>query len=280
MCYNKDNGGALVKHAMAQSLEEYVAQTTNAYKPSATAIQSQIDALPGRLDTTMQAINKDYAQQQANLNNLSNQAAEAASMQAAGSGGSFGGAANIANRKYYEQSFVPAVTQLQTNRANDIAAARQANEDTRNQLNTQLANMQTQAALQGTQQYYTDLGAEQSRNFQANQAQLDRDFNQAQAQLNREWQDYLADKQYKNEAIEAEKVREFQAAQAQLNREYEAQQAELNRQFQAQQNAASRAIQQRQIDSNNAYNNYIMQAAQNAQKNNYSLDSCCSQHPR
>lgn len=279
---------------MTTSLEEYVAKATSAYQPSANAIQQQIDALPGRLDTTTQAIEKDYAQQQANLNNLSNQAAEAASMQAAGSGGSFGGAANIANRKYYEQSFVPAVTQLKTNRSNDLAAARQANEDTRNTLAAQLANLNSQANSQALSQYYTDLGNEQARQFQALEAEkgrtfqseesektrqfqaaqteLDRKFTEAQNQLNREWEDYLADKRYKNEAVEAQKVREFQAAQAELERQYNAQQAQLDRDFQAQQNAASRAVQQRQIDSSNAYNNYIMQAAQNA-RNQYSLDA-------
>lgn len=252
-----------------------MAQATNAYKPSATAIQSQIDSLAGRLEATNEAINRDYAQQQADLNTASNQAAETASMQAAGSGGSFGGAANIANRKYYEQSFVPAVTRLQTNKANDLAAARQTNEDTRNTLNQQLANLQSQAGSQALSQYYTDLGeqqarefqqleaeknrqfesgeAEKSRTFQAEQADLtrqfqaaqsdlDRQFNEAQAQLNREWQDYLADKQYKNEAVEAEKVRQFQAAQAELERQYNAEQSRLDREFQAQQNAASRSL--------------------------------------
>lgn len=250
---------------MAQTLESYVAQATNAYKPSATAIQSQIDSLEGKLNATNESINRDYAQQQANLNMASNQAAEAASMQAAGSGGSFGGAANLANRKYYEQSFVPAVTQLQTNRANDLAAARQASDDTRLALNQQLANLQSQAANQGMQQYYASTEAEKGRTFQAEQAQLDRNFSEAQAQLSREWQDYLNDKQYKNEAVEAEKVRQFQAAQAELERQYNAEQARLNREFQAAQNAASRYLQQQQIDSQNAYNQYVMDSAKNAQ---------------
>ena len=60
-------------------------------------------------------------------------------MQAAGSGGSFGGAANLANRKYYEQNFIPAQTQLQTNQANELARARQSNEDERTNLNSQIA---------------------------------------------------------------------------------------------------------------------------------------------
>lgn len=285
---------------MVQTLEQYVAEATNAYKPAANAVQSQIDSLQRNLNSTNESINRDYAQQQANLNLASNQAAEAASMSAAGNGGSFGGAGNLARRKYYEQTFVPAVTQLQTNRANDLAAAQRANENTRLQLNQQLANIESQAANQALQQYNTATEAEAgrtfqageaqktreheaqqaqiSRDFQANQSNLDREYQAQQAQLNREWQDYLADKQYKNEAVEAEKVRQFQeeqarldreyqAEQARLNQEFQAQQAQLDRDFQAQQNAASRAIQRQQINSSNAYNEYLMRAAQQQQQN-------------
>ena len=101
-------------------------------------------------------------------------AAESASMQAAGSGGSFGGSANLANRRYYDKTFVPAVTQMKTNQANDLASARQANDDLRNNLNTQLANMQTQANQQALSQYYADLEAEKEREFQAQQAAANR----------------------------------------------------------------------------------------------------------
>lgn len=207
---------------MTKSLEEYVANSTNAYKPSTTAVQQQLDALAGQLETTNEAINKNYAQQQSRLDLNRNQAAETASMQAAGSGGSFGGAANIANRKYYEQTFVPAVTQMRTNQSNDLAAARQASEDSRNSLNTQLANIQSQASNQGLAQYYNDLNAEIARQYQAE---------------------------------EAEKQRQYQMAEA-----------EKDRQFQAQQNAANRAAQ-------NAYNNYLMQAMQNNNRNTYTLDT-------
>ena len=151
---------------MVQSLEQYVAEATNAYKPAQTAIQNQINALAGNLETTNQQINKNYAQQQATLNRNRNAAAETASMQAAGSGGSFGGAANIANRKYYDQTFVPAVTQLQTNQANELAQAKQSNENERTSLNSQLSNLQSQANQQALAQYYADLEAEREREFQ------------------------------------------------------------------------------------------------------------------
>ena len=141
---------------MVQSLEQYVAEATKAYQPASDAIQGQLNALSGQLETTNQKINRNYAQQQAGLNRSRNAAAETASMQAAGSGGSFGGAANLANRRYYDQTFVPAQTQLQTNQANELEAARQASEDQSTSLNSQLANLQAQANQQALAQYYSD----------------------------------------------------------------------------------------------------------------------------
>lgn len=155
---------------MVQSLEEYVAQATNAYKPAQTAIQNQLNSLSGQLDTTNQQINKNYAQQQSTLNRNRNMAAESASMQAAGSGGSFGGAANIANRKYYDQTFVPAQTQLQTNQANELAQARQNIENQRLSLQSQAANLESQANQQALQQYWAAVEAERERQEAARRA--------------------------------------------------------------------------------------------------------------
>lgn len=151
---------------MVQSLEEYTAQATRAYQPAQDAIQSQLNALSGQLATTEQKINKNFAQQQAGLDRSRNMAAETASMQAAGSGGSFGGAANLANRKYYDQTFVPAQTQLQTNQANELASARQASEDQRTSLNAQLANLQAQANQEALRQYWAEVEAERERENQ------------------------------------------------------------------------------------------------------------------
>lgn len=162
---------------MVQSLESYVAQATQAYQPAQTAVQSQLDALSGQLATTNQQINKNYAQQQAGLNRQRNAAAETASMQAAGSGGSFGGAANLANRKYYDQTFVPAVTQMRTNQSNELAAARQANEDKRTSLEAQKANLASQANQQALQQYWAAQEAEAQR---AAQLRAQREANAAQ----------------------------------------------------------------------------------------------------
>lgn len=182
---------------MVASLEEYVAQATNAYQPAQTAIQNQIDALSGQLQTANDQINRNYAQQQAGLNRQRNMAAETASMQAAGSGGSFGGAANIANRKYYDQSFVPAVTQMNTNKSNDLANAQQNYENQKTSYGSQLANLQAQANQQALAQYYSDLNAEREREFQERQAaatraaqlQAQREANEAaMAQINRQYE--------------------------------------------------------------------------------------------
>ena len=162
---------------MAISLEQYVAEATNAYKPAQTAIQNQLNALSGQQETATQQINKNYAQQQAGLNRQRNMAAETASLQAAGSGGSFGGAANIANRKYYDQSFVPAQTQLQTNQANELAQNRQNFENQRTSLNSQLSNLESQANQQALQQYWAAVEAEKQR---AAQLQAQREANAAQ----------------------------------------------------------------------------------------------------
>lgn len=151
---------------MVQSLEQYVAQATQAYQPAQTAIQNQINSLAGQLETTNEQINRNYAQQQAGLNRQRNMAAETASMQAAGSGGSFGGAANIANRKYYDQSFVPAVTQLRTGQTNELAQARQNIENQRTNLNSQLSQLEAQAKREALQQYWAAKEAEENRQAQ------------------------------------------------------------------------------------------------------------------
>lgn len=149
------------------TLEEYVAQATNAYRPAQTAIQNQLGSLDSNYQTAQDTINRNYQQQQQQLETQRNQAAEASSMSAAGSGGSFGGQGNIARRKYYEQSFVPAQTQLQTNQSNELQKARQDYENQRTSLNSQLANLESQANQQALQQYWAQQEAEKQRAAQA-----------------------------------------------------------------------------------------------------------------
>lgn len=175
---------------MVQSLEQYIAEATNAYKPAQTAIQTQLDALTGQLDTANQQINKNYAQQQAGLNRQRNMAAESASMQAAGSGGSFGGSTNLANRSYYEKSFVPAQTQLQTNQANELAQTRQNYENQRTNLNAQRSNLESQANQMALQKYWADVEAEKQRQWEAEQAEKNR---QAQIAAQNAYSQYIMD---------------------------------------------------------------------------------------
>ena len=100
---------------MAKSLAEYQAEVTRSYEPARQAIQNQINALAGQEAQGLQSLQKQYKLDQQTLERNRDTATEAASLAAAGNGGSFGGQANIANRKYYAQTFAPAQSQLQTN---------------------------------------------------------------------------------------------------------------------------------------------------------------------
>ena len=151
---------------MAQSLEQYIAEATNAYRPAQTAIQNQLSALDSQYATGEQKINRLYADQQSQLESQRNQAAEASSLAAAGSGGSFGGQGNLARRKYYEQSFVPAQTRLQTNKSNDLDTLRQNIENQRTSLNSQAAQLEAQANQMALQKYWAELEAERNRQAQ------------------------------------------------------------------------------------------------------------------
>lgn len=151
---------------VAKSIEEYTAEISKAYDNSRNALQNQINAIEGNLAQTNKQINENYAQQQNLLNNQRNQAASAASMQAAGSGGSFGGAANIANKKYYEQTFVPAQTQLNTNQSQALENAQAQANSNRLSLESQLAAMNDEIAKLGVQRYYDELEKERQAELQ------------------------------------------------------------------------------------------------------------------
>lgn len=155
---------------MVKSIAEYTAEVSKSYDNSRKALQNQIDAISGNLAQTQKQINENYAQQQNTLNNQRNMAASNASMQAAGSGGSFGGAANIANKKYYEQTFVPAQTQLNTNQSQALENAQSQANSNRLSLETQLASMNDEISKIGLQRYYDEL--ERERQEAARQEQL------------------------------------------------------------------------------------------------------------
>ena len=145
---------------MAKTLEEYTAEISKSYDNTRNALNKQINAIEGDLAKTQNQINTSFANQQATLDRQRNNAASAASMQAAGSGGSFGGAANIANKKYYENSFVPAQTSLQTNQANALENAKTAADNQRLNLQTQLAALEDEVSKAAQQRYYEALEAD------------------------------------------------------------------------------------------------------------------------
>jgi hypothetical protein len=151
---------------VVKSIAEYTAEVSKSYDNSRKALQNQIDAISGNLAQTQKQINENYAQQQNTLNNQRNMAASNASMQAAGSGGSFGGAANIANKKYYEQTFVPAQTQLNTNQSQALENAQSQANNNRLTLETQLASMNDEISRLGLQRYYDELERERQEELQ------------------------------------------------------------------------------------------------------------------
>ena len=145
---------------MAKSIAQYTAEVSKSYDNSRKALQNQIDAISGNLEQTQKQINENYANQQNTLNNQRNQAASAASMNAGASGGSFGGAANIANKKYYEQTFVPAQTQLNTNQSQALENAQSQANSNRLSLESQMAAMNDEISRLGLQRYYDVLAQE------------------------------------------------------------------------------------------------------------------------
>lgn len=145
---------------MVKSIAEYTAEISRGYDNSRNALQNQINAIEGNLAQTQKQINENYANQQNTLNKQSNQAAAAASMRAGGNGGSFGGAAEIANKKFYEQTFVPAQAQLQTNQSQALENAQSQANNNRLTLESQLASMTDEISRLGVQRYYDELERE------------------------------------------------------------------------------------------------------------------------
>lgn len=142
------------------NLEQIMAETSKTYDNSRNALQSQIDAIAGNLEAQKGRINADYAQQARNLDNQRNFQAQASSMAASRNGGSFGGTSEIANKKFYQQAYVPAVTQMQTNRANDISNAESQANSNRLSLQQTLAQLNDEANRYALQRYDNAVEAE------------------------------------------------------------------------------------------------------------------------
>ena len=178
------------------NLEAILAETSKSYDNSRKALNDQINAISGDLNAQKQRLNAQYAQQGKRLDNQRNWQAQASSMAASRNGGSFGGKSEIANKKYYQQSFVPAVTQMQTNQANDISSAESQANQNRLSLEQTLAGLNDEATRYGMQRYDAAVQAEEAkRQWEAEMAEKQRQFNEQSRQF---WANYEQQKAMQN----------------------------------------------------------------------------------
>ena len=183
------------------NLEAILAETSKSYDNSRKALNDQINAISGDLDAQKQRINAQYAQQGKSLDNQRNWQAQASSMAASRNGGSFGGKSEIANKKYYQQSFVPAVTQMQTNQANDISSAESQANQNRLSLEQTLAGLNDEASRYGMQRYDAAVAAEEAkRQWEAEQAERKRQFDEQTRQFWANFEQQKAMQNYLNQA--------------------------------------------------------------------------------
>ena len=184
---------------MAKTLAEYQAEVTRSYEPARQAIQNQINALAGQESQGLQALQKQYQLDQQTLERNRDTAAEAASLAAAGNGGSFGGQANIANRKYYAQTFAPAQSQLQTNFDKSRGNLSSQIAQNKMSLESQLANLASEASRYGISRY--DDAVEKDRQYALDQQRLA--LQRAQIAAQNSYNQYLAAAQKQKAATPA-----------------------------------------------------------------------------
>ena len=156
------------------NLESIMAETNKTYDQSRNALNNQINAIAGDLEAQKNRINAQYAQQGKTLDNQRNYQAQASSMAASRNGGSFGGAAEIANKKYYQQAYVPAVTQMQTNQANDLSSAETQANQNKLSLQQALAQLNDEANRLAIQRYDAAVAAEREEEYRKQQLALQR----------------------------------------------------------------------------------------------------------
>ena len=169
------------------NLEKIMAETSKSYDNSRKALNNQINAISGDLAAQQNRINAQYAQQGKNLDNQRNWQAQSSSMAASRNGGSFGGSSEIANKKYYQQAYVPAVTQMQTNQANDLSSAESDANQRKLSLQQTLAGLNDEMSKYAMQRY--DAAREAEREEKYRQQQLALQKRQLAAQ--NAWQNYL-----------------------------------------------------------------------------------------
>lgn len=155
-------------------LSAIMAETNKSYDQSRNALNNQINAIAGDLEAQKNRINNQYAQQSKTLDNQRNWQAQASSMAASSNGGSFGGSAEIANKKYYQQAYVPAVTQMQTNQANDLSSAETQANQNRLSLQQTLAQLNDEANRYALQRYDAAVAAEREEEYRKQQLALQR----------------------------------------------------------------------------------------------------------
>lgn len=194
------------------NLEQIMAETNKSYDQSRNALNSQIDAIAGDLEAQKNRINNQYAQQGKSLDNQRNWQAQASSMAASRNGGSFGGSTEIANKKYYQQAYVPAVTQMQTNQANDLSSAESQANQNKLSLQQTLAQLNDEANRYALQRYDAAVQAEREEAYRQKQLALQKQqiaaqnayqqyLNQSAAQANKyAWNNNTANSQFYNAA--------------------------------------------------------------------------------
>ena len=156
------------------NLQSIMAETSKSYDNSRNALNTQINAIAGDLEAQKNRINAQYAQQGKTLDNQRNYQAQASSMAASRNGGSFGGSAEIANKKYYQQAYVPAVTQMQTNQANDLSSAESQANQNKLSLQQTLAQLNDEASKYALQRYDAAVEAEREEAYRQQQLALQR----------------------------------------------------------------------------------------------------------
>lgn len=161
-----------------------MAETSKSYDASRKALNNQINAISTDLAAQQDRINAQYAQQGKNLDNQRNWQAQASSMAASRNGGSFGGSSEIANKKFYQQSYVPAVTQMQTNQANDLSSAESQANSNRLSLQQTLAQLNDEANRYALQRYDAAKQAEAEEKYRNKQLALQRQQIAAQNAVN------------------------------------------------------------------------------------------------
>lgn len=188
------------------NLTSIMAETSKSYDNSRNALNDQINAISGDLEAQKNRINAQYAQQGKTLDNQRNYQAQASSMAASRNGGSFGGSAEIANKKYYQQAYVPAVTQLQTNQANDLSSAESQANQNRLSLQQTLASLNDEANRYALQRYDAAVQQEAEEAYRQKQLELQRQqLAQQQRQFNQQLAAQNAMYKYLNQPTTAQK---------------------------------------------------------------------------